>query len=670
MRLISAFVRLTFAKRRLSTFALVLLASASAGHLLAQFQEPTQDELKMTSDPKAPGADAVYLYREETADDALHFHSYYERIKILTEKGKELATISTPYEHGLFTVTDIKGRTIHPDGSIIPLTAKPTDLVDEKSKAHQVNSMVFTLPSAEVGSILEYRLQIRYDDSTVVQPIWQIQQPYFVHKAHYMFNPAHSTFMHAILDSRGQALDRLMFSTISVPLASVVVDAFGRYTVDLTDIPPTPDEDWMPPLNSLRERIEFYYTYARSAKDYWDSEGKHWAKETERFTNPGREVRDTVEGIVSPSDSEEQKARKIYTAVMKLDNTDFSRTKSEAERKAEKLKPIKNAEDVWKQKAGSGDEITLLYVALARAAGLKVWPMQVVDRSRAIFDPTYLNARQLDYYVAVLDLAGKEIFLDPGQKMCPFGLMHWKHYMASGFRLAEKGAVLSTTPANTYATAVFMRIANVVIGPGGSVTGQAAIAMTGPDALQWRQMALENDPDELKKRFNELLKGELPEGVQEEFDHFTGIDDPNVNFAGVAKITGNLGTATGKRTFLPAMFFQSHGKDPFVAQEKRTTPIDVHFARREQDDVTYRLPLGYSIESAPQTADLNWPDHAMLRVITTTQTGSIEIKRILAHNYTLLEPKEYTDLHAFFLKVAAADQQQLVLTTSPPSKGN
>jgi len=64
--------------------------------LWGQFQPPTDEELKMTSEPKAPGAAAIYLYREETADDNLHYHSRYERIKVLTEKGKELATVSVP----------------------------------------------------------------------------------------------------------------------------------------------------------------------------------------------------------------------------------------------------------------------------------------------------------------------------------------------------------------------------------------------------------------------------------------------------------------------------------------------------------------------------------------------------------------------------------------------
>jgi len=46
------------------------------------------------------------------------------------------------------------------------------------------------------------------------------------------------------------------------------------------------------------------------------------------------------------------------------------------------------------------------------------------------------------------------------------------------------------------------------------------------------------------------------------------------------------------------------------------------------------------------------------------------VHRTLAYNFTLLDPKEYPNLHDFYLKVATADQQQLVLTRSPAAKGN
>jgi hypothetical protein len=521
-----------------------------------------------------------------------------------------------------------------------------------------------------VGSILEYKLDILYDDSAVISPTWHIQQPYFVHKAHYMFNPAPTGGWHSITNSRGQLLNQLMYSVTAVPSSAVAHSINGRYSVDLTDIPPTPAEDWMPPLNAINQRVEFYYTFARSGKEFWDAEGKHWAHEAERFTNPNGQVRKTVEEIVSPADTEEQKARKIYAAVMELDNTDFSRKKSDAERKAEKLKPIKNAEDVWKQKSGSGDEIALLYVALARAADLKVWPFQVVDRSRALFDPNYLNISQLDDYIAVIELAGKEVFLDPGQKMCPFGALHWKHNLASGLRLSDKGPIIDRTPANTYTNAVVKRVADLTIGPDGSVKGTATVAMNGPDALHWRQLALENDSEEIKKRFSEYLRDQVPDGVNTDFQRFTGLDDPNRDLIATFTIAGNLGTATGKRAFLPGMFFASRASHPFAAQEMRLTPIDVHYAKMDVDDVLYRLPDGFTVESAPQTADMTWPNNAMLRIGTTAKSGSVQVRRILAHNYTLLGPSDYSDLHGFYLKVAAADQQQIVLTRAAASKGN
>ena len=651
----------------LRTFSL-LAVLASPLLLRAQFQPPTPEELKMTEDPKAPGAAAVYLYREETTDDHLHFHSYYERIKVLTEKGKEQATIRIPYEHGEFKVTGIVGRTIHSDGTVIPLTVKPTDLVDVKTGAYQINTMVFTLPSAEVGSILEYRLDLRYDDNMVSQPTWQIQQPFFVHKAHYVFTP--ETTAHTIIDSEGSALNFLMYAATGIPGDKIVTTNTGRYTVDLTDIPATPSEDWMPPLNTFNQRVEFYYTYVRSGADFWSSEEKRWAKTTDRFANADSEIKKAAAEIVGSSTSDEQKARLLYTAVMKLENTDFGRKKSTAELKAVNLKAIKNAGDVWKQRSGTSEEIAELYFAMAHSVGLKVWPMQVVDRSRAIFDYRFLNAHQLDDYIVVIELNGKEVYLDPGQKMCPFGQLHWKHTLATGMRLSDKGPTIATTPSSPYTSAVVRRVGYLDMDDTGAIKGSVRVAMAGPDALHWRQLALENDEDEVKKQFKESIQDDLPDGIEAEFDHFLGLDDPNADLIAILKVSGIIGTATGKHVFLPGLFLESHAKVPFVAQDTRTTPVDVQFPKLVLDEVTYHLPASFSIESAPQMSNTAWPDHAVLKINSESAQSTVKVTRTLAYNFTLLPAKEYSDLHGFYQKVAAADQQQLVLTRVPAVNGN
>ncbi|MGA3371615.1 MAG: DUF3857 domain-containing protein [Terracidiphilus sp.] len=633
--------------------------------LHAQFQQPTPEELSMTADPKAPGASAVYLYREEIVDNSKLAYSLYERIKVLTEKGKELATVNIPYERGIDKVKHIEGRTIHADGTTVTLTAKPEDLMDVKAKGYQVNSVVFTLPSAEVGSILEYRLTIERNSLWRFEPEWNIQAPYFIHKAHYFFRPVNQ---------------RLMYESHLGPNDKVVVHGISKiligtpditYTLDIEDIPPESDEDWAPPLNTLRWSVRFFAdTGAATGEEFWERKRSFWAGWIDNFIEPTDPLRAAAAGLVSPGDTDEQKAVKLYAAVQKLDNTDFSRTKSEAERKKEKLKDIHKAEDVWKQQSGSANDIALLYASMARAAGLKAWPAFVVNRNRAMFDISYLSDSQFDNDIVIVELGGKNVYLDPGQKMCPFGSLHWKHTWATGFRLTEKGAVFETTPGITYKESTVTRVATLDIDEAGNVKGSVRYVMTGPSALHWRQLALENDEDEVKKQFNESLRAYLPEGVQADFDHFLGLDDPDVSLIGIVKVSGNIGSATGKHFFLPGLFFESRAEHPFVAQDKRTIPIDVHYPQMVQDEVTYNLPPGFKVESLPQDANTSWPNHALLNIHSSAQAGSVTVSRTLAYNFTLLDPKDYPDLHDFYQKVATADQQQLVLTRAPSAKGN
>src|ERR1035437_3100930 len=67
-----------------------------------KFQEPTKEELQMTSDPKAPGAEAVYLFRQIEIDNFNHYISSYARIKVLTEKGKEWSTVEFLYNPEIY----------------------------------------------------------------------------------------------------------------------------------------------------------------------------------------------------------------------------------------------------------------------------------------------------------------------------------------------------------------------------------------------------------------------------------------------------------------------------------------------------------------------------------------------------------------------------------------
>lgn len=680
---------------------LVILACLSGSTLVqGQFQEPTADELRMTADPKAPGAPAVYLYLEERTDNAIHFHSYYARIKVLTEKGLEAATVYVPYERGPFEVAAIQGRTIHPDGSIVTLKAKPADLMAYKRSGqqasntsamlpdgsiwtlkaqpgdfrgykvggHEYREMVFTLPAATVGSILEYSLQLRYREDMVSPPNWIIQQQYFVHRAHYFFNPMFD-MGRDVVDKHGQIAGSLMYASRLRSGGPVAEDALHRYSLDVADVPPLPRGDWLPPLNTVRESVVFFYTDAKTGPEFWGREANYWARNADRFMSTSgegkKELKKAAAEMVSPSDGDAAKASKIYAAVMKLSNRDFGETGSGATGRG-----IRDVGDVLSSQSGTGDEIVLTFVALARAAGLRAWPMQVVNRDHALFEPTYLSTDQFDDYIAVVELDGKDVYLDPGQKMCPFGLLNWKHEMAKGFRMTDKGVTIAETPAGPAKAAGVRRNAVVAVDEQGAVSGKATLMFSGLEAMGWRQLALEEDAGELARDFSEYLESSLPDGVKGRFEGFDGLMEYEADLTARVTLSGVLGAATGKRLILPGMFFEAHGKRPLAEDEAREVPVDLHYATLEQDEVTYRIPPGMNLDSLPTDPGVDWAGGIKLAIEATPAAGSVTVKRTFVRSAAMLDPSLYSALRFVYQRISRADQQQVVLSKAGELAGN
>jgi hypothetical protein len=330
-----------------------------------------------------------------------------------------------------------------------------------------------------------------------------------------------------------------------------------------------------------------------------------------------------------------------------------------------RIKAAKHAEDTWSQKSGSSDDIAMLYLAMLRAAGLDAYAIRVVDRDRGVFDPSNLTLGQFDSTLVELNTGGKQIVLDPGEKMCPFQTVSWRHSYATGIAQSAQGGAIISTPMQAYKDNAIARTGDVHLDAQGGITGQVRILMSGQAALHWRQVALENDDAEVKRRFDQDLERIVPEGVVAHLDHFLSMDDPYSNLMAVVNLKGTLGAATAKRLLLPGFFFETRAHVPFVNEEKRLVAVDMHYGDRITDDITYHLPDGVTVEGAPQDVNISWTGHALLVAKSVTKPGAIEIGQTLSVAFTLLKADEYQDLRGFYQKVAAADQEQLILTKSP-----
>ncbi|WP_158749764.1 DUF3857 domain-containing protein [Acidobacterium sp. S8] len=559
----------------------------------------------MTSDPAAPDAPAVFLFRQEVSDDKLHMHSLYARIKILTEKGKDNADVEIPYEGRSFSIRGIQGRTIHSDGTVIPFTGKPIEKLLLKQGNVREMAKVFSLPDVQVGSIIEYEYVLAYEDGYAVPPRWYIQQLLYVHKAHYHFNPTQRELTSN--SEHGNTVVGLMYTPMLPPGAQVRSGLDG-YDLTIEKVPAMVDEEYMPPMESFSYRVLFYYSSYRSGDEFWKQQGKYWSKNMDRFAQPSAKVQAVVQQIVAPSDTQEQKLRKIYAAVMQLENTSFTREHSAAENKAEGLK-IKTADDIWEQKRGNSDELTLLFIALTRAAGMKAYAMAVTNRNSGLFVQSYLDWDQLDDDIAIVPLNGKEIFFDPGQRYCEFGKLHWKHTFVQGVRQVEGGIAIAESNGMTYADTSIVRFADLTLNEDGKLQGLIRITFTGGEALRWRQHILKTDDEEAKKDIQDELQKEMPADVILKTNHFLGATDYDHPLMVIFDVSGSMGTATGKRVFLPGSFFEANAKPLFV-HEKRENPVDLRFPYLLRDTVTLALPTGFAVESVPKDVEIPLPQFA------------------------------------------------------------
>jgi Domain of Unknown Function with PDB structure (DUF3857)/Transglutaminase-like superfamily len=633
----------------------------------ATWTQPAPEELKMTVDPAAPDAPAVYLYRDERIDDQVHYKRVYARIKILTAKGKEeFGDIELPYQAHGFEIRGIEARTIHADGTVIPFTGKPYDKELVKAGKTKIMAKVFSMPDVQVGSILEYQYELSYDDTYVQPPRWFVQQNVYVHKAHYHFVPMDMTGNRivTVTDPMGKerTATRLLYYQ-NLPGDAKVKDQMDGYDLTVENIPPLPDEEYSPPMDSFSYRVIFYYSPEFTGADFWKDEGKTWSKDVDRFAAPSDAIREAVAKITAPGDSDEQKLNKIYSAVMSLDNTSFTREHSAAENRAEGLH-VKTAADIWAQKRGTDDEITRLFIAMARAAGMKADAIIVADRDENFLNTGYLNWNQLEDELAIVTVGGKEMYFDPGERYCEFGELHWRHAQVQGMRQTDKGPALAVTPGLTYSQNRVVRLAELHLDADGKLGGVIRIAMTGVEALRWRQRALTTDEATIRKEFEDEVQQRVPDGVVVKTNHFLGLTDPNSQLMAVMDVSGSMGTATGKRVFVPGAFFQARVK-PLFAETKRENPVDLHYPYVSRDEVSLTLAPGLAIEGVPSNAKLPLKNLALFQELYGSKGSEYQQVREMALGTPLYKAAEYPDLRDFFQKASAQDGEPLVLKRAP-----
>ena len=319
---------------------LAILAIAAVGLVTPPTQADdwlpiSAEELKMTSDPKAPGAPAINLYRQVDRDDQGYRETNYIRIKILTEEGRKYGDVSIPlYKQGE-QVNNIRARTIRPDGSVVNFDGKVYLAPIVKGKNLKIMAKTFTLPDVQVGSIIEYRYISSWEQYLVYDSRWILSDDLFTKHAKFTLKPSPDF--------------AVTWSWNALPAGAAAPKQEGHLiSLEVNDVAAFHTEDYMPPENELKSRVDFIYSQdlERDPDKFWKKQGKKYDDTVESFIGKRKAMEQAVGTIVSPGDSPEVKVRKIYARVLQVHNTSMDVEKTEQEQKRDKQKEVANVDDL------------------------------------------------------------------------------------------------------------------------------------------------------------------------------------------------------------------------------------------------------------------------------------------------------------------------------------
>jgi hypothetical protein len=646
---------------RLAKYVLVMLAvwifAVSQAKAGMGFQPVSTDELRITNEPLAPGAPAIILYRQVDRDDngRTSHEDDYIRIKILTEEGRKHADVEIPFLKGSQDVVGVKGRTIRPDGTIVNFDGKVFEKYLVKGRGVKYLAKTFTLPDVQVGGIIEYSYTVDLGEYMLFDSHWILSDDLFTKKAQFSLKPYRGTYE---LWSLRWSWNVLPAGTVSPKQGSD-----GTVRMEAANIPAFQTEDYMPPPDELRSRVDFIYEQGFVEKDqasYWRSFGKKQNGQLESFIGKRKAMEQAVAQIISPNDSQEVKLRKIYDRVQQIRNTSYELQKTEQEQKREKEKPAENVEDVWKRGYGDGVQLTWLFLGLVRAAGFDAYGCWVSSRSQYFFSPVTMQRSKLNTNVVLVKLNGKDVYFDPGAAFTPFGLLTWYETSVPGLRLDKDGGTWIVTTLPQASDSRVERAGKLKLSDTGDLEGKLTVTYVGLDAMYNRLEERNADEVERKKFLEERVTSQVGAAADAELTNkpdWAGSETPLVAEFNV-KIPGWASNA-GKRVMIPAAIFTAGEKGVFE-HTNRVQPIYFEYPHTKMDDVTVELPPGWQVSSVPpeQVRD----GHVIVYSLKVESSpGTLRLTRKLAVDVLLLEPKYYPALRNFFQTVRTSDGVQIVV---------
>lgn len=615
---------------------------------IAQAQAPkmgqfTQKEIDLDEVNYEQGSSAVYLV---ATGDSRFFSdiletTYFFRIKILTDAGKEFADVPIKYFAGstnVEVVTGIKAQITNYENGVPVVTTLGKESIFQVDLGDGRREVRLSFPNAQVGSILEYSYK-KADKNIEFLDGWSFQRDVPVLYSKYQITMIPQLEYKMI----GQGENFFTRSEKS--------EGNGTYSWVLKDLYSLKGEPYMRNYRDYVDRVEFQLSRYQSAAT---TSGPEWTDFLNTWEKLGDGLIDyyTVNGF--------NRTNPLEREVLSLDLSKGSQ-KDKAELAYYYIRDnfINEGEDqiytkqtlpqLLKSKKGAPGELILAYMGILKSQGIECNPVLIgskgYGRSEIVPFPFLTQFNQI---LLLAKLDGNLQFLDLSDPLAPFGYVDLDKHVKTGLFLEKNASKL--IPIDIRHNSNKLVFSNIKLD---SITGELVMDNTirhyyyeGLEAANQVENLKQNDKP-LAELFSENYGVFEIRNVKVD-DQLEEKNMVNISFQTVLKNAA----AEDLIVFNPIQF-SDFAENPFT-QEFRVFPVDFEYAFNETYTANIMIPEGYEIDDYPVDESITIAGGPLGFVYDTENLGSIfKITAKLEVKIPLIQRDSYGDLKFFMESVAS-----------------
>ncbi|MDD2792880.1 MAG: DUF3857 domain-containing protein [Sediminibacterium sp.] len=591
-----------------------------------------------------------------------------QRIKILNDKGFDLASISIPlYFQGSDKekLLELKVFTYNlENGTVVTQKLESKDVFEEKKSKNLVLKK-FTCPGVKAGSVIDISYSIKSDFLFNLQP-WTFQSEYPCLWSEYTVGIP-DLFNYVFLGQRYKMFDvnsskDYTFSFVIAPPNEVgpTGGGFERYNCTvhekkwaMKDVQPMKEENFTTTIDNHISKVEFQLSQLRypdnTVKDVmgtWQSAATHLLNSDEFgrvFNAANNFLEDEVDNLTKNTANEEDKARNIYSFVR-----DNFVCKS---RSGIYMGDLVSLRDVFKNRNGTAAELNLLLLAMLRKADIKCNPVLLSLRERGLVNAIYPMLNKFNYVICEAYLGGKKAYLDASRAAIGFGKLDKSCYNGVAW-VIEKKPYSINLPADSLLEQSNTLVVFTNAGKG-KYTGSYSSKLGDNASAQFREQNANLTSEEMLKNFKKIFPNEV-DVSKLNVDSFSKKDFP-------VSLKCDLETEfTEDIIYFNPLLGRAKKENPFKPGE-RLYPVEMPFAQNEVYTINLEIPEGYDVDELPKSLRLKLNDDGgVFEYLCVKSDFGIQLRSRLVIMKANFAKEEYEFLREFYGHVIRKQAEQIV----------